>query len=93
MRYHHYRIFIGFVVLYGTSTEGAESLGDPFDGNALKNPNWKWKTSDVEDVEPKEWDLSKTKAGWLHVTGELNRNLWPRTQRIGSIKNMKVILT
>ena len=52
-------------------------LGDPFDGNALKNPNWKWKTSDEAGIEPKDWDMGKTKAGWLHVTGELNRNLWP----------------
>lgn len=69
--------FISFVMFYSISAAGAESLGDPFDGNALKNPNWKWKTSDAEGVEPKTWDLGKTKAGWLHVTGELNRNLWP----------------
>ena len=69
---------IGFVMLLGTlSTEAAPSLGDPFDGNALKNPNWKWKTADEEGIEPKKWDMGKTKAGWLHVTGELNRNLWP----------------
>jgi len=24
------------------SIQAAESLGDPFEGNALKNPNWKW---------------------------------------------------
>jgi len=71
-------LFIGFVMLYGiTSTQAADSLWDPFDGNALKNPNWKWKTSDEEGVEPKEWDMGKTKAGWLHIKGELNRNLWP----------------
>ena len=55
----------------------ADSLGDPFDGNALQNPNWKWKASDAVDVEPKEWDMGDTKAGWLHITGEVNRNLWP----------------
>ena len=71
-------VCIGFAMLYGvTSTQAADSLGDPFDGNALKNPNWKWKTSDEEGVEPKAWDMGKTKAGWLHITGELNRNLWP----------------
>ena len=64
---------IGFVMLFNTlSGEAAPSLGDPFDGNALKNPNWNWKASDEEGVEPKKWDMSKTKAGWLHVTGELN---------------------
>ena len=77
MRHTAILLFIGFAMLYGLSAEGVESLGDPFDGNALKNPNWKWKTSDEGGVEPKEWDLSKTKSGWLHVTGELNRNLWP----------------
>lgn len=66
------------MMLYGiTSVQAADSLGDPFDGNVLKNPNWKWKTSDEEGVEPKEWDMGKTKAGWLHIKGELNRNLWP----------------
>ena len=65
-------------MFYGiTSGHAADSLGDPFDGNALKNPNWKWKTSKEEGVEPKEWDMGKTKAGWLHIKGELNRNLWP----------------
>ena len=69
---------IGFAMLYGiTSVQAVDSLGDPFDGNALKNPNWKWKTSDEEGVEPKAWDMGKTKAGWLHIKGELNRNLWP----------------
>ena len=59
------------------SVEGATSLADPFDGNALQNRNWKWKTSDKEGVEPKKWDVGKTRNGWLHITGELNRNLWP----------------
>ena len=48
----------------------AESLGDPFEGNKLQNKNWKW--SD----EPKEWDIGKTKSGWLYIKGERNRNLW-----------------
>ncbi len=71
-------LLIGFAMLYGiASAQAADSLGDPFDGNALKNPNWKWKTADEEGIEPKEWDMGKTKAGWLHIKGELNRNLWP----------------
>ena len=71
-------LFVGFTMFFSAiSAQAADSLGDPFDGNALKNPNWKWKTSDVEDVEPKAWDMGKTKAGWLHIKGELNRNLWP----------------
>ncbi len=48
----------------------AASLGDPFDGNSLQNPNWSW------SIEPKEWDVGQTKTGWLHVKGEVNRNLW-----------------
>ena len=52
------------------SMQAAESLGDPFEGNALKNPNWKWSN------EPKKWDLGKTRDGWLTITGEFNRNLW-----------------
>ena len=52
------------------SMQAAESLGDPFEGNALKNPNWKWSN------EPKKWDLGKTREGWLTITGEFNRNLW-----------------
>lgn len=57
--------------------EGADSLGDPFDGKSLQNKNWKWKASDAEGVKPKEWDVGETKEGWLHITGEVNRNLWP----------------
>ena len=52
------------------SMQAAESLGDPFEGNALKNPNWKWSN------EPKKWDLGKTRDGWLTIAGEFNRNLW-----------------
>ena len=48
----------------------AASLGDPFDGNSLQNPAWKW------SIEPQEWDVGQTKPGWLHIKGELNRNLW-----------------
>ena len=71
-------VIAGIAMLFGTiAAEAADSLGDPFDGNALKNPNWKWKTSREAGVEPEEWDLGKTKAGWLHITGERNRNLWP----------------
>lgn len=48
----------------------ADSLGDPFDGTSLKNPNWKWQN------EPAKWDVGMTKEGWLHITGENNQNLW-----------------
>ncbi|HGJ65905.1 TPA: hypothetical protein ENS27_11025 [bacterium] len=47
----------------------AGSLGDPFDGNTLKNPNWKWQN------EP-NWDLGKTNNGWLHINTANNQNLW-----------------
>jgi hypothetical protein len=58
------------VALLVTVGGQAASLGDPFDGNRLSNPNWKW------TIQPRDWDVGKTKAGWLHVKGELNRNLW-----------------
>lgn len=53
----------------------AASLGDPFDAvgdtlNAFENSNWQW------EKEPTEWDLGKTKPGWLHIKGDGNRNLW-----------------
>ncbi len=71
-------LLVGTLMFLGAfPAQAVDSLGDPFDGNALKNPNWKWKASTEEGVEPEKWDLGKTKAGWLHVTGELNRNLWP----------------
>ena len=47
----------------------AGSLGDPFDGGVLKNPDWKWQN------EP-NWDLGKTNNGWLHINTANNQNLW-----------------
>ncbi len=72
-----------FIFMFTTLTiwisgvDAAKSLGDPFDGNSLQNNNWKWKASNVEGAEPNEWDVGNTKEGWLHITGEVNRNLWP----------------
>ncbi len=54
----------------------SKSLGDPFDGNKLQNPDWKWKNSRVEGEEPEKWDVGKTKEGWLHIDAAKNRNLW-----------------
>ncbi len=48
----------------------AASLGDPFDGNSLQNPNWQWQN------EPDEWDVGATTAGWLHFVPKTNQNLW-----------------
>ena len=59
-------LFFAIVIL----GQAADSLGDPFDGNSLRNPNWEWSN------EPKKWDISKTKDGWLTIAGEHNRNLW-----------------
>ena len=56
-----------FIIIQSYAFAG--SLGDPFDGNALKNPSWKWQN------EPK-WDLSKTNNGWLHIDTANNQNLW-----------------
>jgi len=63
-------LFFGIVILGQT----ADSLGDPFDGNKLSNPNWEWSN------EPKKWDIGKTKDGWLTIAGEHNRNLWGEDQ-------------
>ena len=54
----------------------AKSLGDPFDGDKLQNPEWKWKSKRVEGEEPEKWDVGKTKKGWLHIDAAPNRNLW-----------------
>ena len=48
----------------------ADPFGDPFDGTALQNPNWQWQN------EPDNWDVGKTRDGFLHIEGETNRNLW-----------------
>ena len=57
------------------STAGAvDSFGDPFEGNKLQNPNWKWQN------EPKNWDVGNTQKDFLHVEGEVNRNLWADDQ-------------
>lgn len=69
-------VFTSLFALMPT-VEAADSIGDPFDGNSLQNKNWKWKASGEEGVEPNEWDVGNTKEGWLHITGEVNRNLWP----------------
>jgi hypothetical protein len=63
-------LFFAIVVL----GQAADSLGDPFDGNSLRNPNWEWSN------EPKKWDIGKTKDGWLTIAGEHNRNLWGEDQ-------------
>ena len=55
----------------------AKSLGDPFDGNKLQNPEWKWKDRNKDEgTEPEKWDVGKTKEGWLHIDAAPNRNLW-----------------
>ena len=63
-----FALFIATAFL--TAQAEAESLGDPFDGDQFQNPNWKW------SKESKQWDVGKTEAGWLHMTGETNHNLW-----------------
>lgn len=46
------------------------SLGDPFDGNKLQNPDWVWQN------EPDVWDVGGTTNGWLHFIPKVNQNLW-----------------
>jgi len=62
-------IFILVVLVSTQSHAFAASLGDPFDGTKLANPNWKWQN------EPK-WDLGTTNKGWLHIDAANNQNLW-----------------
>ncbi|MDE0087155.1 MAG: hypothetical protein OXU23_15650 [Candidatus Poribacteria bacterium] len=50
--------------------DAADSFGDPFDGGKLKNPNWKWQN------EPPNWDIDKTRKGFLYIDSEPNRNIW-----------------
>jgi len=69
MNAFYFSVYV-LVCLLTPRIHAAESLGDPFEGNKLQNKNWKW--SD----EPKEWDIGKTKSGWLYIKGERNRNLW-----------------
>ena len=58
------------MLLFGGVAIAAESFGDPFEGNDLKNPNWEWQN------EPPEWDVGKTRENYLYIDSEPNRNLW-----------------
>lgn len=58
------------LLAFTSSIFAADSLGDPFDGKSLKNPNWEWQS------EPDEWDVGETTEGWLHFVPALNQNLW-----------------
>ena len=62
--------FIAIVSVGVTAPAFAGSLGDPFDGTSLKNPDWQWQN------EPDEWDVGKTNDGWLHFVPKINQNLW-----------------
>ncbi|MBM3215990.1 hypothetical protein FJZ36_13860 [Candidatus Poribacteria bacterium] len=52
-----------------TASAMAASLSDEFGAGSLAS-KWKWHN------EPKKWDLGKTKAGWLTIVADVNRNLW-----------------
>lgn len=62
-------LFTCFLLIAFTSSVPA-SLGDPFDGAGLLNPDWQWQN------EPDEWDVGTTKAGWLHFVPKTDQNLW-----------------
>ena len=47
-----------------------ESFGDPFEKGKLQNPNWKWQN------EPPDWDIGETRADYLYIDSEVNRNIW-----------------
>jgi len=58
------------LVVAAASAFAADTLGDPFDGGDLGNPNWAW------EQEPASWDMGDTTPGWLTMEGDVNRNLW-----------------
>lgn len=60
-------MLLTFILIQGYAFAG--SLGDPFDGDKLKNPDWKWQN------EPK-WDIGTTNKGWLHINTANSQNLW-----------------
>ena len=58
------------MLVFGSVADAADSFGDPFEGGDLKNPNWEWQN------EPPKWDVGKTRADFLYIDSEPNRNLW-----------------
>ena len=54
-------IWTGFL-----SAANATSLGDPFEGGTLQNPNWKWQ------AEPPTWNITDS----VFMDCQTNRNLW-----------------
>ncbi|MDE0684096.1 MAG: hypothetical protein OXI63_14350, partial [Candidatus Poribacteria bacterium] len=58
------------MLLFVGVANAADSFGDPFEGGDLKNPNWEWQN------EPPKWDVGKTRADFLYIDSEPNRNLW-----------------
>lgn len=60
---------VGVFALLAAPCVAAGSLGDEFDG-AKPDAKWQWHN------EPKAWDVGKTKAKWLTIQADTNRNLW-----------------
>ena len=52
------------------TTRLSDSFDDPFEGNVLQNPNWRWRN------ELADWDVGRTRTNFLHIESEVNRNLW-----------------
>ncbi len=63
-------LFVCVILMTPFSSFSADSLGDPFDGKGLKNPNWQWQS------EPDVWNVGETTDGWLHFVPKVNQNLW-----------------
>lgn len=63
-------LFVCILLVAFAGSVFAASLGDPFDGTSLQNPNWQWQN------EPDEWDVGTTEAGWLYFVPKINQNLW-----------------
>ena len=58
------------MLLFVGIANAADSFGDPFEGDNLKNPNWEWQN------EPPKWDVGKTRENYLYIDSQPNRNLW-----------------
>ncbi|RKU20993.1 hypothetical protein C6499_22500 [Candidatus Poribacteria bacterium] len=67
------------------TSDATDSLGDPFEGAALQNLNWRWQNEpptwthhEIENIA--KWDIGETRANHLFIEAEPNRNLWTTDQ-------------
>ena len=58
------------IALNPTADDTVPLFDDPFEGDALQNPNWQWQHA------PTDWDVGETRKGFLHIAAETHRDLW-----------------